>query len=122
MSNSCEINNSYDKMEEYISSVFNVFLLVNTKAEQQQDKKLKVIALVIFNYIRYMAKEHEIDLRGITQTENVSLLPIFEYLTAKNIQLYDFSNIKMEDVDTSKKEDLERFVLSHIYYITQGKK
>jgi hypothetical protein len=27
----------------------------------------------------------------------------------------------MNDLDITKKEDLERFVISHVYYITQGK-
>ena len=38
-----------------------------------------------------------------------------------NIELYDFSNINVNDVNITKKEDLERFVISHVYYITQGK-
>ena len=47
----------YDKMNDYIESLFNVFLTVNKKAEIQQDRRLKMISLVIFNYIRKMAKE-----------------------------------------------------------------
>ena len=43
------MSNRYDKMEDYVSSIFNVFQLVNKKAEQQQDKRMKIIALVIFN-------------------------------------------------------------------------
>jgi len=47
------------------------------------------------------------------------MIPIFEYIAHNNIELYDFSKIEVSDVDTNKKEDLERFVLTHIYYITQ---
>ena len=43
-------------------------------------------------------------------------------LYLNNIELYDFSIINMDDVDITKKEDLETFVLTHIYYITQSKK
>jgi hypothetical protein len=43
--------NTYDKMPDYVETLFNVFNLINTKAEKQQDKRLKMIALVIFNYI-----------------------------------------------------------------------
>ena len=32
------------------------------------------------------------------------------------------SKENVNDIDIRKKEDLERFVLSHIYYITQGNK
>ena len=116
------MSNRYDKMEDFIKSVFNVFQMVNKKAEQQQDKRLKIIGLTIYNYARYMAKEYEIDLKIVRETESINLIPVFEYVAANNIELYDFSNINLTDVDITKKEDLERFVISHIYYITQGKK
>ncbi len=119
------MENSYDKMEEYITSVFNVFKMVNRKAEQQQDKRLKMISLVIYNYSRYMANEYKLDLKMLTEEKednHINLIPIFEYVSVNNIELYDFSNINVNDVDMTKKEDLERFVLSHIYYITQNKK
>lgn len=114
-------NNCYDKMNDYISSVFNVFKMVNRKAEQQNDKRLKIICLVIYNYARYMANEYEIDLKSISEENHINLIPIFEYVSVNNIEFYDFSNINVTDVDMTKKEDLERFVLSHIYYITQNK-
>lgn len=116
------MSNRYDKMEEFITSVFNVFQMVNKKAEQQQDKRLKMIGLTIYNYVRYMAKEYEIDLKDIREPESINLIPVFEYVAANNIELYDFSNINLTDVDITKKEDLERFVISHVYYITQGRK
>lgn len=115
------MSNRYDKMEDYITSIFNVFQMVNRKAEQQNDKRFKIIGLTIFNYARYMAIEYNINLKDISEPESINLIPIFEYVAANNIELYDFSNININDVDTTKKEDLERFVISHIYYITQGK-
>lgn len=115
------MSNRYDKMEDYITSIFNVFQMVNRKAEQQRDKRFKIIGLTIYNYARYMANEYNIDLKSITESESINLIPVFEYVAANNIELYDFSNINMNDVDVTKKEDLERFVISHIYYITQKK-
>ncbi len=112
--------NRYDKMNDYIESIFNVFHLVNNKAEKQQDKRLKMISLVIYNYVRNMAKEYNIDLKTIVQPESINLIPIFEYISMNNIELIDFKNVKVEEFDTSKKEDIERYVLTHIYYITQG--
>jgi hypothetical protein len=115
------MSNRYDKMGDYIVSVFNVFQLVNRKAEQQQDKRMKMVALVIFNYVRYMAKEYNVELKNIIEPESINLIPIFEYVSANNIELYDFKSIHMNDLDVTKKEDLERYVLTHVYYITQGK-
>jgi hypothetical protein len=115
------MSNRYDKIEDYVVSVFNVFQMVNRKADQQQDKRFKMIGLSIYNYVRYLAKEYEVDLKSVEEPERINLIPIFEYVSANNIELYDFNNINMNDVDITKKEDLERFVITHIYYITQGK-
>lgn len=110
---------AYDKMNDYIESVFTVFKMVNKKAEQQRDKKMKFIALIIFNYVVKIAKDNQFDLKQIEDNESINLIPFFEYVSYNNIEFYDFKNIEVSDVDTSKSEDLERFVLTHIYYITQ---
>lgn len=106
-------------MNEFIVSVFNVFKMVNKKSEQMGDKKMKMIALVIYNYVRKLAKDNDYNLREINETDTINLIPIFEYINYNNIELYDFTKIQMTDVDLSSNGDLERFVLSHIYYITQ---
>ena len=111
--------NVYDNMPNYIESAFNVFQLVNNRATKQQDKRLKIISLVIFNYVNKLAHDYNIDLKAIFAPESINLIPIFEYISVNNIELYDFDKIDIADVDTSKNEDLERFVLTHIYYITQ---
>jgi len=115
------MSNRYDKMENYIKSIFNVFQMVNRKAEQQQDKRFKMIGLTIYNYVSYMAKEYDVKLKEIKEPDNINLIPVFEYIAANNIELLDFSTININDIDITKKEDLERFVISHVYYITQGK-
>ena len=115
------MSNRYDNMNDYIISVYNVFQLVNRKAGQQQDKRLKIIGLTIYNYVKYLAKEHEIDLKDVEEPERINLIPVFEYVAANSIELLDFSTVNINDIDVSKKEDLERFVLSHVYYITKGK-
>jgi hypothetical protein len=116
----------YDKMEEFVESIFNVFRLINRKSEQKKDKRLKAISLVIFNYIIKTAQDHKIDIKKLKEkaeaiNEEINLIPFFEYTSYNNIELYDFSKIEINDVNTSKTEDLERFVLTHIYYITQQK-
>ena len=114
-----EKRNNYDKMEDFIKSVFDVFKIVNKKAEIQQDKKLKLISLVIFNYVNKLAKDYKIDLKKCDESLYINLIPVFEYISYNNIELYNFENIDITDVDMTKNEDLERFVLTHIYYITQ---
>jgi hypothetical protein len=109
----------FDKMKEYVEALFNVFHIVNDKSDQKGDRKSKYIALVIYNYMVKIAKDNNIDLREITIHKIVDLVVIFDYINSNNIELYDFSKIQLESVDITKREDIERFVLTHIYYITQ---
>jgi hypothetical protein len=114
-----KISRGYDNMNDYIGSLFSVFKMVNKKGVDQKDKRLQMIAITIYNYTRYMATEHNVDLSILKDVEMINLIPIFEYVSYNNIEFYDFTKINIADVDVTKKEDLERFVLSHIYYITQ---
>jgi hypothetical protein len=111
----------YDKMPDYIASVYNVFQLINYKAEKQSDKRMKMVSLMVFNYVRKLAKDYSINLRELPEPESINLIPVFEYISHNNIELYDFSKISVTDVDVSKNSDMERFILSHVYYITQAK-
>ena len=113
---------AYDQMPEYIYAVFNVFRLVNDKADLKKNQRMKMIALVMFNYVRYMAGIYNIDVETIPEQNPVNLIAIFEYITFTGVKLYDFKSINPEEVDVRKNEDLERYVLTHIYYITQAKK
>ena len=110
---------SYDKMPDFIETIFNVFNNVNYQAPTKNDTRLKFIALLIMNYLNKMAKENEVDLKQLPEPTHINLIPFFEYITCKNIELFEFDKIKIEDIDISKNEDIERFVLSHIYYLTQ---
>jgi hypothetical protein len=111
----------YDKMPDYIASVYNVFQLINYKAEKQSDKRMKMVSLMVFNYVRKLAKDYSINLRELPEPDSINLIPVFEYISHNNIELYDFSKISVTDVDVSKNADMERFILSHVYYITQAK-
>ena len=66
-----------------------------------------------------MAKDNNVTLTDVKEPESINLIPIFEYISFNNIELYDFNTIDVNHVDTTKNEDLERFVLTHVYYITQ---
>ena len=112
----------YDKMKEFVETIFHVFTLVNKRAEIQRDKRLKIIGLTIYNYVKKIAIDLNVDLKTISNTEYINLIPVFEYIAFKNIELYDFSKIDVNDVDVTNNADLERFVLTHIYHITQSVK
>jgi hypothetical protein len=93
--------------------------MAKTKAEQQKDRRFQMISIVIYNYVSYMAKQYDVSLKDISTQESINLIPIFEYISMNDVELYDFTKINANDVDITKKEDLERYVLTHVYYITQ---
>lgn len=119
------MENNYDKMNDYIVSVFNVFQKINYNATKTGNERLKTIGLTIYNYSKYMAEQYNVNLKDELKTNaqletyQINLIPIFEYISSNNIELIDFTNVKINDIDITKKQDLERFILSHIYYITQ---
>jgi len=106
-------------MNEYIESIFNIFKMIKSKATSQNDNKMKMIALMVYKYVLKLSKDYGINLKDISEDTNINLLYFFEYISYNNIELYDFNKIKIDDVDTNKNSDLERFILTHIYYITQ---
>ena len=112
---------AYDKMNDYIETIFTVFKMVHKKAEQQRDTKMRYISLMVYNYVLKMAKENNILLSTLQESDIINLIPFFEYVSYNNIEFYDFEKISIDDVDVTKTSDLERFVLTHIYYITQAK-
>ncbi len=111
----------FEKIKEYVEDLFNVFHIINNKSDQMGDRKSKYIALIIYNYMVKTAKDNNIDLRELSVKKSVDLSVIFEYINENKIELYDFTTIKIESVDVTKSEDIERFVLTHIYYLTQQK-
>ena len=112
---------SYDKMEDFIETIYNVFNIVNVKADLKRDKRLKYIAVLILGYVTKLAKEHAVNLREfkVEEPDSINLIPFFEYVNFKEIKLLEFDKITVEDIDVTKSEDIERFILSHVYYITQ---
>lgn len=110
----------YDKMEDYIQSLFDVFQMINKKAVNSNDRRLQMISILLFNYVNYLSKQCSFE-PVKRENEYINLIPVFEYVALHQIELYEFDKIEMSDVDTTKKEDLERFVLTHVYYLTQSK-
>lgn len=118
-----DINLEHEKMKEYIKSVFYVFKMVHDNAVKKSDRRMNLISIMIYNYTSKMAKDYKISLQELNQNYNpievINLNSIFEYISKNNIELLDFENIKMEDVDITSKKEIERFVLTHVYFITQ---
>ena len=110
----------YPKINEYIQTIWSIFHKIKDKSLQQKDKKLEMIALVIYNYVSYMSKTNGLKFEELKKEDVINLVIFFEYLTYKKIQLYDLNEIKIDDVDVKNKDDLERYVLSQIYYISQN--
>jgi hypothetical protein len=109
----------YDKMKEFVTSLCDVSQMINKKGHQQKDQKLILISLLISNYVVKIGKDYSINLIEIKNNETTNLIPIFEYINYNNIQLLDFSKLDINDIDVTNDNDLERFVLTHVYYITQ---
>ena len=110
---------SYDKMDDFIETIYNVFNSVNVKADLKRDKRLKYIAVLILGYVTKLAKDYSVSLKEIEEPDSINLIPFFEYVNFKEIKLLEFDKVEMEDIDVTKSEDIERFILSHVYYITQ---
>ena len=75
--------------------------------------------MLILGYVTKLAKDHDVNLKEIEEPVLINLIPFFEYITFKDIKLLEFDKVQVEDIDVSKSEDIERFILSHVYYITQ---
>ena len=120
-------NMAYDRMSEYIETIYHVYIMVVKMTHGKNNDKLKCISLVIYNYLSKLATDNGADLSKLKNASNsakyekmdINLVPFFEYIAHNNIELYDFKKIDESDMDVNDAADVERFVLSHIYYLTQ---
>lgn len=113
---------AYDKMRDYAVTIYNVFRKIQKNAKEANNSKMGYISIMIYNYYLNILKENNFtasDIERDNYNEDVNLIPLFEYISYNQIELFDFSKINIADVDINKKQDIERFVLSHIYYLTQ---
>lgn len=107
------------EMHEFITTVFHVYQTLNATAQKRNDKRMAMISLLIINYARNLAEQNGVDLTSISPPTSINLMPFFEYVSKNQIEIIDFSKVNINDIDTNKPADLERYVLSHIYHITQ---
>jgi len=107
----------FEKSIEYIESIFNFMEVLYKKAVKLNDKKLIQICKMIFNYLITCCNEHKVLLKHLNKNENFDMKPVYDYIDENKIQILDLNNILPQDIDISNPQDIERFVLSHIYYI-----
>jgi hypothetical protein len=111
---------TYNKIEEFIKTLYDVFNVTNEKSRVTKDIKWTAIAQLIYNYMYKKAYENFIDVRSLSHTTTyINMVPFFEYINYCNIELYDLDNLEENDVDMNKEEDKEKYILSYIYYITR---
>jgi hypothetical protein len=109
----------YEKSREYIESIFNVCNILFNKSKQNQDRKLFFITKLISNYLLSITMEKGVclSLSELNKTGEINKQPIIEYIAKNEIKLYDLRNMQMTDMNVADLKDVERYVLSHIYYI-----
>ena len=107
----------FEKSIDYIESIFNFMDVLYKKAVKLNDNKLKQICKLIFNYLITCCTETKILMRDLKKNEEFDMKPVYDYIHDNDIKLLDLNNVLPQDIDISKSQDIERFVLSNIYYI-----
>jgi hypothetical protein len=107
----------FEKSIEYIESIFNFMEVLYKKAINLNDKRLIQICKMIFNYLITCCSESKVLLKDLNKNEDFDMRPVYDYIRDNDIKVLDLNNILPEDIDIKKSHDIERFVLSHIYYI-----
>jgi len=110
----------FEKSKDYIESIFNFMEVLYKKAVNLKDNKLLQICKLIFNYLINCCSENNILIKQLNKKEDFDMKPVYDYVQDNNIKLLDLNNISLEDVKISDPLDIERFVLSHIYYIYEN--
>ena len=106
-----------DKSQEYIVSVKSICNMLFQKSKTTNDKKLQFISIMIFNYLTSVLKQQMLDYSTIEMNNNINIAPLLDYKDDNNIELYDLQSIDMKDLDVTNENDIERFVLSHIFFM-----
>ena len=110
----------FEKSKEFIESIYNFMEVLVIKAKKLNDNKLMQICKLIFNYLMSCCSQTKILLKNLDKNENFNMKPVYNYISNNKIDILDLNNIKFEDVNLSNENDIERFVLSHIYYIYEN--
>jgi len=109
----------FSKTKEYINAIYNISIMVNNTAKKKQNERFTTISFLISNYFYKILKETNFDKNELIKTENINLIPFFEYVAENKIEFYDFNEVDVNNFNAKDESVVERFILSHIYYITQ---
>jgi hypothetical protein len=58
--------------------------------------------------------------KNLNKNDDFSMKPVYEYIQDNKIELLDLNNLSLEDINVTNARDIEKFVLSHIYYIYEN--
>jgi len=108
---------TFEKSKEYIESIYNFMDVLYKKAVKLNDNKLIQICKLIFNYLIVCCTDNNILIKDLNKNDDFDMKPVYDYISKNEIKILDLNNILPEEIDISKPQDIERFVLSHIYYI-----
>jgi hypothetical protein len=90
---------------------------LNEKANKLSDNKLKQICRLIFNYLINCCNNTSLTLKELTRNEDFDMKPVYDYITTNNIELFDFNNIRFEDIDinnpTNKPTQLDQTAVDY---------
>lgn len=109
----------FSKTKEYINAIYNIYIMVNNTAKTKQNERFSTISFLISNYFYKILKETNFDKNELVKTEHINLVPFFEYVAENKIEFYDFNKVDVNNFDAKDDLVVERFILSHIYNITQ---
>ena len=109
-------------LTQFIETIYNVYLNVFQNAKTTNNRKLQSIAMIIYNYLMKLFIDHNVSMHDMKITDEINMIPFFQFIENNNIQLFDFENIQECEMNTNNEKDIERFVLSHIYCLTQNNK
>jgi len=110
----------FEKSKEYVESIFNFMEVLYKKAVKLNDNKLVQICKLIFNYLITCCNESNLLVKNLKKNDDFSMKPVYEYIQDNKIELLDLNNLSLEDINVTNARDIEKFVLSHIYYIYEN--
>jgi hypothetical protein len=110
----------FEKSKEYLESIFNFMEVLYKKAVKLNDNKLVQICKLIFNYLITCCNESNLLVKNLKKNDDFSMKPVYEYIQDNKIELLDLNNLSLEDINVTNARDIEKFVLSHIYYIYEN--
>lgn len=110
----------FEKSKEYLESIFNFMEVLYKKAVKLNDNKLVQICKLIFKYLITCCNESNLLVKNLNKNDDFSMKPVYEYIQDNKIELLDLNNLSLEDINVTNARDIEKFVLSHIYYIYEN--